>query len=107
MSMTDPVGDTCWPSNSSCGDTDRPKFICCVDRSEPEVNEVWILGEYGVTPEVHPTAQVDVDAGVVCKFAINYLTENGFNTSIFCKKSINVSFEFLNVPDLFRTNGPY
>ena len=105
--MPDPVRTARWPSDSSCGDADRSKFICCVDCYEPEVNEVLILGEDGVTPEVHPTAQVDVDAGVVCKFATNYITENGFKTSIFCKKPINGSFEFLGVPDPFRTNGPY
>ena len=105
--MPDPVGATCWPSDSGCGDADRSKFIRCVEGCEPMVNEVCILGEDGVTPNIHPTARVDVDAGVVCKFATNYLTENGFMTSIFCKKSINGSFEFLGIPDPLRTNRPY
>ena len=83
MSMPDPVGATHWPSDSSCGDADISKCIRCVDGRNPEVNEVWVLGEDGVTPEFHPTAQVDVDAGVVCKFATNYLTENGLKTFIF------------------------
>ena len=80
-----PVGAICWPLDSSCGDADRSKFFCCVDGRDPKVNEVWILGEDGVTPEVHPAAQFDVDARVVCKFATKYRTENGFKTSIFCK----------------------
>ena len=74
MSIPDLVGATHWPSEYSCGDADRSKFIRCVDGHKPKVNEVWILGEDGLTHEVHPTAQVDVDAGVVCKFATNYLT---------------------------------
>ena len=66
--MPDPVGATSWTSNSGCGDDDRSKFIHCDDGHEPEVNEVWFLGEDGVTPKFHPTAQVDVDAGLVCNF---------------------------------------
>ena len=59
------VGANCWPSDSGCGYSDRSNFIRCVDGREPEVDEVWILGEDGVDPKVHPTAQVDVDVGVV------------------------------------------
>ena len=88
MSMLDLVGATCWLSGSGCGGADRSKFICCVDGRKPEVNEVWILGEYGVTPKVRPTALVDVDAEVVCKFLTNYLTANGFKTSIFWKNPL-------------------
>ena len=88
--MTDTVGATRCPSNSGCGDADISKFICCVDGREPEVNEVWILGEDGVTPEVHHTARVDVGTGFVCKFSTNYLTENGFKTSIFYKKNLPI-----------------
>ena len=89
MSMPDPLRDTCWTSNCGCGDTDKSKFIRCVEGRDPEVDEVWIQGEDSITPEVHPTARVDVEAGVVCEFVTNYLTKNGFKTSIFCKKSIN------------------
>ena len=107
MSMPDPVGGTCWPSNYGCGDADKSKFICCVDGRNTKVNEVWVWGEDGITPEVHPALRVGVDSGLGCKFATNYLTENGFKTSIFCKKSINVSFEFLVVPDPLITCRPY
>ena len=107
MSILDAVGATCWPSDSVFGDSDRSKFIRCFDGRYPKDNEVWILDEDIITPEVHTTAQVDVDAGVICKFATNYLTKNGFKTSIFCKKYINGSFEFLVVADPLRTNGPY
>ena len=105
--MPDIVGSTSWPSKFGCVDTDRSKFIRHVDGRNLEVNEVWVLGEYGVNPEVHLTARVDIVAGVVCKFVTNYLTENWFKTSILCKKSINGSFEFLGVPDPLRTNGSY
>ena len=63
--MPGPVGATQSPSDSSCGDADKSNSICCVDGREPEVNEVWILGEDGATPEVHTTLRVDTDAGVV------------------------------------------
>ena len=92
MSILDPVRATSWPSDSGFGHTDRSKFIRCFDGFEPEVNEVWILVEEGVTPKFHPTDRVDVDAGVVCKFSTKYLTENGFKTSIFCKTTINGIF---------------
>ena len=83
MSTPDPVGANRSPSDSSCGDADKSNSICCVDGREPEVNEVWILGYDRLTPEVNPTAQVDVNG---CEIATNYLTENGFNSSIFFKK---------------------
>ena len=76
MSMPDPVGAISWPSDSCCGDSDRFHFICCVDGREPEVNEVWILGEDGVTLEFYPTAQVDVGAVIVGDFATHYINEN-------------------------------
>ena len=60
----DPVGAICQPSKSGFGDNGGPQFICCVDVHESKVNEVWNLGEDDVTPKVHPTARVDVDAGV-------------------------------------------
>ena len=63
--MPDPVGSIRLPYDSGFGDTDRFQFIRCVGGRKIEVNEVWILGEDGITPEVHPTAQVDVGAGIL------------------------------------------
>ena len=83
MSMPNPVIDTKSPSNSGCGDADISNFFRCVEGREPEVNEVWIFGEGNATPKVHSMVRIDVEYGVVYKFATNYLTENGFNTSIF------------------------
>ena len=106
MSIPDPVGAIIWPSDSGCGDAERFQFIRCVDGREPKVHEVWILGEDGVTPKVHPTAWVDIWTGIFGEFSTHYLTENRCRTPIFCKKSINGSFEFLGVPDPLRTNCP-
>ena len=70
------------------------------------MDEVWILGEDGVTPKVHPTAQVDVGAEIVGDFATHYLTENGRRVPMFVKKPIKGSFDFLGVPDPLRNNAP-
>ena len=43
--MPDPDGYTRWPFDSGFGDSDRSNFIRYVDVREPEVNEVWSLGE--------------------------------------------------------------
>ena len=58
----DTVRATRCTSESGCGDAEISKFIYFVDGRKPEVNKVFILGEDGVTPDFHPTAQVDVDA---------------------------------------------
>ena len=107
MSLSEPVGAILWNSNSGCGDADRSKFVCCVDGRDPEVHEVLIWGDDKITPKVHPTARVDVNPWISRVFATNYFTETGFRTSIFCKKIINGSFEFLGLADPLRTRGPY
>ena len=106
MYMPDPVRDNRWPFDSGCRDTDRSKFICCFDGREPKVNKVWILGEDDVTPRVHLTAQVDADAGVVWKFSTNYLTENGFKTSIFCKNLVMEVLSFSEFLIHWGLTGP-
>ena len=106
MFRPEPVRAICWTSNYGCGDKDGPQFIGCVDRCEPEVHKVWILGEHGVTHEVHLTARFDVVTGIVGDFATNFLTENRHRNSMFVRKSINGSSEFLGAPAPLRTNGP-
>ena len=76
MVRRDPVGSIRWPSNSDFGDEDRYKFIQCVDRRKPQINEVWNFGEDGVTREVHPTTRVEVGAGLVSEFATDYFIES-------------------------------
>ena len=90
--MPDPVKAIFWPSDSGCGDADRSQFIRCVDSRKPEVHKVWILGEDGVTPEVHPTERVDVGDRIVGDFATHYLTDNGRRVPMFVKKSIFLAF---------------
>ena len=60
-----------------------------MDVREPQVREVWTFGEDGVTPEVHPTARVDVGAGFVGGFSTNYLTGDGRRIPMFGNKLIN------------------
>ena len=77
-----------------------------MDGRDPQIHEVWNFGEDGVTPEVHSTAQVDVGARFVGKFATNYLTENGRRIPMFGVNSINGSVQWLGVPAPLRTCGP-
>ena len=67
--------------------------------------EVWTFSDDGITPEVHPTAIVDVGAFDGDFFATDYLTENGHRVPIFGRKSINGSFEWMGVPEFLRTDG--
>ena len=60
MARRDTVGAIRRPSQSGGRDEDRPKFICCVDGRQPEINEVCTLREDSVTTKVHLTALVDV-----------------------------------------------
>ena len=71
MFMPDPIGSTQSTSDCGCWDVDRSKFAYCVDRSEPKVNKGWILDEDSVTPKIHLTAQVDLNAGFICGFKTN------------------------------------
>ena len=70
------------------------------------MHEVWCSSSNGITREVHPTARVDVGAGVVLQSLSNYLTENGCRIPILGKISINESVEYLGIPDFHRTGGP-
>ena len=72
----------------------------------PKIHEVWTFGEDGVTRAFHPTVQLDVVSGLVGEFSTDYLTEIWCRVPIFGINSINVSVEWLGVPDFFRTYGP-
>ena len=106
MARREPVGSISWPSDSGSGDAEGPECIRCVDRLKPHIHEVWDFGEDDVTREIHPTAQVDVSAGVVGYFATNYLTKSWRRIPIFGRISINGSVEYLGIPDFHRTDGP-
>ena len=65
MPLSAPVRDVPWTSESGCGDAGRSKFFRCVDRRDPKVHKVWIWGDDVITPEVHPTAQVDFNPWII------------------------------------------
>ena len=77
-----------------------------MDGRKTQVHEVWTFSEDGVTPEVYPTARVEVGAGSVGGFATNYLTADGRMIPMFRVNSINRSTQWLGVPDPLRTAGP-
>ena len=105
--LPEPVQDTCWPSDSVCGNTDRSSFGRCVDGRDPKFHEVWIWGDDRITPKVHTTARVDVDPWITLDFATDYFSETRSRTAIFVQKSINWSFEFLDLADSLSTCGIY
>ena len=95
-----------WRANYGSGDEDGPEFICCVDVRQPQIYEIWTFGEDGVTREVHPTAQVDISAGLFGEFATDYITPSWRRFPTFGRNSINGSVEWLEVPDFLRTDVP-
>ena len=107
MARREPVGSIGQTSDYSSGDAEGPNFIWCVDGREPPIHEVLAFGDNGVTREVHPTAWVDVGAGVVREFASYYLTESGRRIPIFGRISINGSVEYFGISDFYRTGGPF
>ena len=70
------------------------------------MHEIWCLGSDDITREVHPTAQVDVGAGVVGQFLPNYLSENGRTIPILGQIFFNGSVALLGIPYFHRTSGP-
>ena len=93
-------------SNSGSGGEDIPVFICCVNVQQPKIHEVWTYGEDVVTPEVHPTAGVDVGAGFVGKFSTDCLTPTWSSIPMFGRNYINGIVEWIGVPDLMSNDGP-
>ena len=87
-------------------DAEGPELIRCVGGRKPQVNEVWTLGEDGVTREVRTKAQVDVGTGFIGEFATDYLTEIWRRFCMFGRNYINRSVQWLVVPDFLRTDGP-
>ena len=106
MPRPDPVEAICQPSDSVSGDDDRLEFIWCVGGRQPKINEICTFSDDGITPEVHPTARVDIGAFFGDFFFNNYLTENGRRGPMFGRNLINGSFEWMCVPEFLSTNGP-
>ena len=58
------------------------------------MHEIWCLNSYGITREVHPTAQVNAGAVIVEQFSSNYLAGNGRRIPIIGLISINGSHKW-------------
>ena len=80
--------------------------MCCVDGRQPEIYEVCIFGEEGVTTKFHPTARVDVGAFFGEYFATGYITPTWCRVPMFGRKLINGSVEWLGFHSFLRENGP-
>ena len=70
------------------------------------MHEIWCLSSDRITREVHPTAQLDVSAGVIGQFLSDYLAENGRRIPILGQICINGSVELLGIPNFHRTSDP-
>ena len=105
MTRRIPVGPICCPYDSGSGGTKVLEFIQYVDGQDPQMHEIWCVDSNGITREVHPTAQVDVGAGVVGHFLSHYLAENGRRIPIIGQISINGSVKLLGIPSFYRTSG--
>ena len=101
------VGSIRWPSEYGIGGTKGPEFIQYVDILEPQIHEVWDFSFNAITLEVHLTEQVDFGTGVVGGFTSDYLTESGRRFLILGQISINVSVEYLGIPNFHRIGGPF
>ena len=93
--------------NSGSEGSEGPEFIHCVDGRDPQMHKVWCFSSGGITREVHPSALVDVSAGLVVQFSSDYLTEDGRRIPIVGQISINGSVEYLGIPDFHRVSGPF
>ena len=51
------------------------------------------------------TAQIEVAAGTVGQFTINYITENGRRIPIIGQLYMKGSVQLLGIPDFFRSSG--
>ena len=98
MTRRKPIGVIRQPSNSGSGADDRLEFICFVGGREPQIHELWIFAEDGITREVHPFARIDVGNFRGDCFRTTYTTEIGRRVSIYGRKLINGSVEWLGVP---------
>ena len=104
MARRETAGSIRLPSDSGYGDGDGPEFICCVHRRQPEINEVWNLGEDDVPPKVHPYAHVDVRAFFGELFDTDKITPTWRMIPIFGRTSINGIFGWLGVPNFLRND---
>ena len=93
------MGSICWTYDSGSGGTEYIDFIRCVYVREPQLHKMWCLGLDNGTHEIRTTEQVDVSTGTVGEFTNNYLAENGHRIPIARQIYINVSVQFLGIPN--------
>ena len=73
-------------------------FVRCVDVREPQIHELWIFCEDGITREVHPLARVDVgDFSRDC-FQTYYMTEKSRRVTNFGRMYMKASVKWLGNP---------
>ena len=94
-----PTGYIRRPYDYSNGDTEDIEFIRCVDGRDPQLHEMWCLSLDNVIRKIYPTAQIEVGAGTVGELTTNYLAENGRRILIIGQISINISVQFLGIPN--------
>ena len=98
MTRRKPIGDIRQTSNSGSGADARLEFIRCGGCREPQIHDLWIFAEDGITREVHPFARIDVGNFSGDCFRTAYATRIGHRVSIYGRKLINGSVEWLGVP---------
>ena len=106
MPRHDSFGVIRQPFNYVSGGEDRLEFICCVGGQQPQIQEVWTFAEDGITRKVHPTTRIDIGTFSGDCFHTDYSTEEGHRVSIYGRKSINGSVEWLRIPCHSCDDGP-
>ena len=100
-----PMGSIRQPLNPGISSTKDTAYIQCVDGRESQIHKLWCLGLDNITREVHPTAQVEVVAGLVEDFTTNYLARKRRIILIIYQLYINGGVQFLGIPDFFGRSG--
>ena len=96
------------PSDSGSAGTDITTFIQCINSREPQINKLWFLGFDRIFPEVHPTAHIEIPAGILGEFVTDYISENGRWIAIIVQLFVNDSVQFLVLSEQAWGSGfPY
>ena len=90
----------CRTLDSGSRSTKATASIQCVDRQELHIHELWCLGLYNISREVHPSVRVQVPDGTASEFVTNDLAGNGRIIDIIGKISVNYSVQFLSLVGL-------
>ena len=78
-------------SYSGRGSTEGTPFIQCVYGLEPQIHDFWCLYLERIIRKVHPAACLEVPAGTVGEFVIDFLAENGRRIEIIGKLSVKIA----------------